>query len=79
MMSAAQAGMVEVKLGEVAAQKATKPDVKEFGAMMVSDHSKANNELKAIAAKSTKFEKDFWASEDIDSFYTKHPGTNTTR
>ncbi|HLZ79746.1 MAG TPA: MotA/TolQ/ExbB proton channel family protein, partial [Sphingomonas sp.] len=28
--------------------------------------------LKAIAAKSTKFEKDFWASEDIDSFYTKH-------
>jgi putative membrane protein len=51
MMSAAQAGMVEVKLGEVAAQKATKPDVKEFGAMMVSDHSKANNELKAIAAK----------------------------
>ena len=28
--------------------------------------------LKAIAAKSAKFEKDFWTSEDIDSFYTKH-------
>ncbi len=28
--------------------------------------------LKRIAAKSTKFEKDFWASEDIDGFYTKH-------
>ena len=51
MMSAAQAGMVEVKLGEIAAKKATKPDIKEFGAMMVTDHSKANTELKAIAAK----------------------------
>jgi putative membrane protein len=51
MMSAAQAGMVEVKLGEIAAKKATKSDIKEFGAMMVTDHSKANTELKAIAAK----------------------------
>ena len=51
MMSAAQAGMVEVKLGEVAAKKATQPNVKEFAAMMVTDHSKANKELQAIAAK----------------------------
>jgi putative membrane protein len=51
MMSAAQAGMVEVKLGEAAAKKASQPDIKQFGAMMVSDHSKANKELQAIAAK----------------------------
>jgi putative membrane protein len=51
MMSAAQAGMVEVKLGEVAAKKGTKADIKEFGTMMVTDHSKANKELQAIAAK----------------------------
>ena len=51
MMSAAQAGMVEVKLGETAAKKASQPNIKEFGAMMVSDHSKANKELQAIAAK----------------------------
>jgi len=37
MMAAAQGGMVEVKLGEIAAKKATKPDIKEFGAMMVTD------------------------------------------
>jgi putative membrane protein len=51
MMSAAQGGMVEVRLGEVAAKKATQPKIKQFGAMMVSDHGKANKELEAIAAK----------------------------
>jgi putative membrane protein len=51
MMSAAQAGMVEVKLGEVATKKATQANVKQFGAMMVSDHSNANQQLRAIAAK----------------------------
>jgi putative membrane protein len=50
MMSAAQTGMVEVKLGELAAKKATQEDIKQFGAAMVSDHSKANKELQAIAA-----------------------------
>jgi putative membrane protein len=51
MMSAAQAGMVEVKLGEMAAKKATQENIKQFGAAMVSDHSKANKELQAVAAK----------------------------
>jgi putative membrane protein len=51
MMSAAQAGMVEVKLGEAAAKKATQPNIKQFGVMMVNDHSKANQELQAIASK----------------------------
>jgi putative membrane protein len=51
MMSAAQAGMVEVKLGELAAKKATQEDIKQFGATMVTDHSKANKELQAIATK----------------------------
>ena len=51
MMSAAQAGMVEVKLGELAVKKATQENIRQFGATMVSDHSKANKELQAIAAK----------------------------
>src|SRR5262245_10551461 len=51
MMSAAQGGMAEVKLGEVAAKKASQPNIKQFGSMMVSDHSKANKELQAIAAQ----------------------------
>ena len=49
-MKAAQGGMAEVKLGQLAADKATSPDVKAFGQQMVDDHSKANNDLKSVAA-----------------------------
>ena len=47
----ANAGMAEVALGKIAAEKATNPQVKDFGNMMVTDHSKANEELMAIAKK----------------------------
>ena len=49
-MKAAQGGMAEVKMGQLAADKATNPDVKAFGQMMVDDHTKANNDLKSAAA-----------------------------
>lgn len=48
-MKAAQGGMAEVKLGQMAADKATNPDVKAFGQQMVDDHSKANDQLKGVA------------------------------
>ena len=48
-VAAANGGMSEVALGQLAQQKATNSKVKDFGAMMVSDHSKANNELIALA------------------------------
>jgi putative membrane protein len=48
-MKAAQANMAEVELGKLAQQKAMSDDVKKFGQMMVDDHSKALDELKAIA------------------------------
>lgn len=46
---AANAGMTEVAAGKVASEKATNPQVKEFAQMMVMDHTKANEELMAIA------------------------------
>jgi putative membrane protein len=49
-VEAADGGMMEVDLGNYAQQNALNPRVKEFGAMMVRDHSKANDELKSIAA-----------------------------
>lgn len=49
-VKAANGGMMEVELGRLAQEKAQSQDVKEFGAMMVADHSKANDELKTIAA-----------------------------
>jgi putative membrane protein len=48
---AAVGGMEEVTLGQLAAQKATDPDVKNFGQKMVDDHSKANDQLKQLASQ----------------------------
>lgn len=47
---ASKGGMAEVELGGLAAQKATSPEVREFGSMMVRDHSKANQKLSVLAA-----------------------------
>ena len=46
---AAQGGMAEVQLGQLAAQKASSADVKAFGQQMVDDHSRANDQLKSVA------------------------------
>ena len=48
---AASGGMLEVELGKLASQRAANAQVKEFGSRMQKDHSKANDELKKIAAK----------------------------
>ncbi|MCK8493598.1 MULTISPECIES: DUF4142 domain-containing protein [Spirosoma] len=49
-VKAASGGMLEVELGRLAQEKAQNQQVKDFGAMMVTDHSKANDELKSLAA-----------------------------
>src|SRR5690349_10245074 len=49
-VEAANGGMTEVELGKLAQQKATSDRVKNFAAMMVSDHGKAGDQLKQIAS-----------------------------
>jgi putative membrane protein len=46
---ASDSGMAEVKLATLATQKAERADVKEFANMLVTDHSKANEELASLA------------------------------
>jgi putative membrane protein len=48
-MEAAKGGHQEVEMGRMGVEKATNPSVKQFAQRMVDDHSKANNELEALA------------------------------
>jgi putative membrane protein len=51
MRKAAKGGMMEVAMGKLAEEKGQSEDVKSFGKRMVTDHGKANDELKKIAAQ----------------------------
>jgi putative membrane protein len=48
--AAAQGGLAEVDLGNLARERSTDPKVKDFAAMMVKDHSAANEKLEALAS-----------------------------
>jgi len=50
MKKAARANLAEVELGRLAVQKATNADVKKFGQRMIDDHTKADDQLKKVAA-----------------------------
>ena len=68
MHKAAKGGMMEVAMGRQAEQNGKSDDVKSFGKRMVTDHSKANDKLKSIAAKkgvklSSKEPSEKWSSD----------------
>jgi putative membrane protein len=50
-VAAADGGMLEVQLGQLAQANGTSDDVKRLGRMMVDDHSKANEELQNLAKR----------------------------
>lgn len=49
VQKAAESGMFEVQAAQLAATKATDPQVKSFAGMLVDHHTKANNELVQLA------------------------------
>ena len=85
LKNAAEGGMSEVELGQLAQQKAVNPAVKDFGAMMVRDHTAANEKLKAVAAskqvslpdspslmqKASKAKLDMMSGDSFDKSYVK--------
>src|ERR1700749_27612 len=50
IMKAANGGIAEVEMGKLAADKGGSDAVRDFGNRMVKDHSKANDQLKDVAA-----------------------------
>lgn len=50
LTNAAEGGMAEVELGNLAQEKGNSDVVKQFGKRMVDDHSKINDELKPLAS-----------------------------
>jgi putative membrane protein len=50
MQKAASDGMAEVQLGQLAKDKGMSDEVKSFANRMVTDHGKANDQLKSIAS-----------------------------
>jgi putative membrane protein len=49
--SAAEGGVAEVKLGQLAEEKGSSQEVKDFGKRMVADHTKIDDQLQKDAAK----------------------------
>jgi len=51
LVDAAQINLEEIKLGQLAQQNSTMPEVREMGKMMEIDHTKCLSDLKALADK----------------------------
>ena len=82
---AAEGGIAEVAAGNLAQQKGNSQAVKDFGAMMVKDHSAANDKLQVLAASksislptsasigemATKAKLDVFSGDTFDKSYIK--------
>ncbi len=51
VLEAAQGGMAEVSLGQLATKRAASNDVKQYAQHMITDHTKANTELMRLATQ----------------------------
>lgn len=51
VMDAAHGGMAEVRLGQLALQRATDPQVKQFAQRMIQEHTQANAELMRLTTQ----------------------------
>jgi len=74
LQHAARDGLAEVQLGQMAAERASNPDVQRFGQRMVTDHSQANQELMTLAQS-----KNIAIPKDIDKQHQKTAGTLTKK
>ena len=62
---AAQGGMMEVEVGRLAQEKGSTNEVKEFGRKLEQDHTKANEQLKQLAASKNVHSRRTWARKRL--------------
>lgn len=65
------AGTAEVKLGQLAAERGSSNQVKDFGQMMVKDHTAAGNKLKMIAEQHDRAPGDVALDQEHQALFTK--------
>jgi putative membrane protein len=70
---ACEGGMMELKMGKLGVQKAQNAQVKQFAQTLIDDHTKANTELKQLAAS-----KGCTLPESQDSISSTSSGTSTS-
>ncbi len=68
-VDAADGGLFEVQLGNLAAKKASAERVRQFAQLMVTDHTKANDELKALASQKGIALPDVISEERQEDYY----------
>jgi putative membrane protein len=73
LTKAAKDGMREVHMGQMAVQQGQSAEVKKLGNMIVTDHTKANNQLMEIASKrgikpDTRHKMDKMSKRDMENF-----------
>jgi putative membrane protein len=78
---AAQGGLAEVQLGQLASQRGASNAVKQFGQHMVQDHTQVNNQLKQLAAqKGVTLPTTIGSkNQQVKNYLSKLSGTNFDR
>jgi putative membrane protein len=75
MTQAASSGMLEVEAGKLAQEKGQNQAVKDYAAMMVKDHTQANQELKKLASQLNITLPDSMSQEHMDQMQSLRDAT----
>lgn len=66
--TAAEGNIAEIKMADMAQGKTSSPEVKNLAQHLATDHTKANNELKQIAAKMNMTVPDKMNAKDMEEY-----------
>lgn len=77
MTKAASSSMLEIEAGKLAQQKGTSQQVKDYGKQMVTDHTKASTDMKALATKKNVVLPDSMSNDHMEQLNELRDKTGT--